>query len=549
MASSTTSPTATPSVSPAKDGAKPAAGTAKASGPVKKARKPYTISRQREIWTAAEHELFLDALKKYGRSWKQIEGHVRTKNVIQIRSHAQKYFLKLQKNNACEAVPPPRPKRRSAPSPSASASAAAEAASGAAPSSPADPAAAAAAAAAAAYSLQQQQQATSHLPFQQHSLLAGIAGLTPAQRQQLAFGAGAQTPAQQQQFAAAVQQHMQMFQFGSLQNPPAAAPFYQQHAMHPSTTAAAAAAVAAALNQSGPGRPGAPRPSAAKAISPRLPNASQSGTLQHGAPQLRGPPPKPLGPHASYAMIPPPATHGLSSSSAPLYPYNASTPPMQQTQQGQLFLQQQALHYHQRQVQLQQMQGGLGSVVSDGSQAGSASGTHLGSTPSGSGSLPTMTAPSSSAPHRAESVPTDSSAGATAAAVAAAAAAASGGIPGPGPSSPNFNRIYGFFATLFNPLETRKLDDVVGSLESSTLDCEIVKLLVRNLEVNLSTPSFRDQLSQTYRDQQATQQQQFLQAQQANMHDNQQFAPMDQNDDSLAWLSGTVSGDGSQGRP
>lgn len=33
--------------------------------------------------------------------------------MIQIRSHAQKYFLKVQKNNTGEEIPPPRPKRKS----------------------------------------------------------------------------------------------------------------------------------------------------------------------------------------------------------------------------------------------------------------------------------------------------------------------------------------------------------------------------------------------------------------------------------------------------
>lgn len=32
----------------------------------------------------------------------------------QIRSHAQKYFLKVQKNGTSEHVPPPRPKRKAA---------------------------------------------------------------------------------------------------------------------------------------------------------------------------------------------------------------------------------------------------------------------------------------------------------------------------------------------------------------------------------------------------------------------------------------------------
>ncbi|XP_026662434.2 protein REVEILLE 6-like isoform X4 [Phoenix dactylifera] len=96
--------------------AAPAAAAAASSSddPSKKIRKPYTITKSRESWTEPEHDKFLEALQLFDRDWKKIEAFVGSKTVIQIRSHAQKYFLKVQKNGTSEHVPPPRPKRKAA---------------------------------------------------------------------------------------------------------------------------------------------------------------------------------------------------------------------------------------------------------------------------------------------------------------------------------------------------------------------------------------------------------------------------------------------------
>ncbi|KAL1342466.1 hypothetical protein HN51_029024 [Arachis hypogaea] len=106
-------PSALPSLVPL--AATPGTSTANsAEDPAKKTRKPYTITKSRESWTEPEHDKFLEALQLFDRDWKKIEAFVGSKTVIQIRSHAQKYFLKVQKSGTSEHLPPPRPKRKAA---------------------------------------------------------------------------------------------------------------------------------------------------------------------------------------------------------------------------------------------------------------------------------------------------------------------------------------------------------------------------------------------------------------------------------------------------
>lgn len=48
-------------------------------------------------WTKEEHDAFLTALQLYGKEWKKVAARVKTRTVVQTRTHAQKYFQKLQR--------------------------------------------------------------------------------------------------------------------------------------------------------------------------------------------------------------------------------------------------------------------------------------------------------------------------------------------------------------------------------------------------------------------------------------------------------------------
>lgn len=48
-------------------------------------------------WSMDEHFRFIEALQLFGKEWKRVQQHVGSRSSTQARSHAQKFFVKLEK--------------------------------------------------------------------------------------------------------------------------------------------------------------------------------------------------------------------------------------------------------------------------------------------------------------------------------------------------------------------------------------------------------------------------------------------------------------------
>ena len=48
-------------------------------------------------WSSEENKRFIEAIVKYGTNWEKVHNEVKTRSQIQIRSHAQKFYLRLKK--------------------------------------------------------------------------------------------------------------------------------------------------------------------------------------------------------------------------------------------------------------------------------------------------------------------------------------------------------------------------------------------------------------------------------------------------------------------
>jgi len=49
-------------------------------------------------WGKEEQKRFAEAVFKYGNNWKKIQGHISSRNITQVRSHAQKFLMKLKES-------------------------------------------------------------------------------------------------------------------------------------------------------------------------------------------------------------------------------------------------------------------------------------------------------------------------------------------------------------------------------------------------------------------------------------------------------------------
>ncbi len=56
-------------------------------------------------WTKEEHKRFIEALDKFGKNWKKVEAYVGSRTGTQVRSHAQKYFMKTKEDSRSLARP------------------------------------------------------------------------------------------------------------------------------------------------------------------------------------------------------------------------------------------------------------------------------------------------------------------------------------------------------------------------------------------------------------------------------------------------------------
>mmetsp|Transcript_10564 Transcript_10564/g.16149 ORF Transcript_10564/g.16149 Transcript_10564/m.16149 type:complete len:111 (+) Transcript_10564:512-844(+) len=78
-----------------RDDSYPSVGNKKSKKPRRPERINPHIKYNTGKWAEGEHQLFLDAVRMYGKDWDKIEDHIKTRSISNIRSHAQKFLIRL----------------------------------------------------------------------------------------------------------------------------------------------------------------------------------------------------------------------------------------------------------------------------------------------------------------------------------------------------------------------------------------------------------------------------------------------------------------------
>lgn len=60
-------------------------------------QKNQDYSKSAGRWSKEEHQKFVEGVTKFGKNWKKVEEYIGTRTGAQIRSHAQKFFIRLTK--------------------------------------------------------------------------------------------------------------------------------------------------------------------------------------------------------------------------------------------------------------------------------------------------------------------------------------------------------------------------------------------------------------------------------------------------------------------
>lgn len=68
-------------------------------------------------WSDEEHQVFLAGLEQHGKQWKTIAMMIGTRTVVQVRTHAQKYFQRLERHTGGNSTASAASKRKTSGSP------------------------------------------------------------------------------------------------------------------------------------------------------------------------------------------------------------------------------------------------------------------------------------------------------------------------------------------------------------------------------------------------------------------------------------------------